>query len=195
MNNKLRSFRTVVCAAVLSIGICLSARAQEWRKYNLLGGFSTVMYAGRTNQFVISGTTNQFGSPSSVLITSSNKNMVIQEFDTVGFTFAFDGFANTTNGTVNVRAYLSYDGGAHYGISVTGGTPSPAYAFTYTAPTDTTGAGSYVIATNLCVRGATHIAFSVDRSANREHDLECVSDGVPHTLRSGRSRAGKHPRP
>ena len=131
--------------------LSVSAFAQPSELHQI---FSNVtINTGTTNQIVTSGVTNKYGAPSSFAITSSNQIQDVSEFDNVGFTFAFKGLAKTTNGTVDLYFYKTFDNGAVYES-----TPSYSYSF---APT---GAGNYTTNGNLSVAGATGVGVSFDNN-------------------------------
>ena len=116
-------------------------------------GTNATAIGGTTNQIIIGGVTNQYGSPASFSMTSSNQTQDVSEFDNVGYTIKFKGLASTSNGTVDVYFWKSYDNASVF--------ESAAFCTNSWTPT---GAGAYSAAGNLSVPGATTIGISFDNN-------------------------------
>jgi hypothetical protein len=149
----------------LALAFCLGlaavaprVEAQKAQVYTYLSGGNTIIPTLATNQFVVSGITNQFGSPTSYFPTASNMVATVAEYNDVGLTWGFVAPVGSTNATVNLKIYKSFDNGVSYES-----TPSFSYAIT---PTAINAAAGTVLGTNLdlSVPGVSHLAFSLDNN-------------------------------
>jgi len=140
--------------------VSFTAHAQKAGLYKIISDTTATLNASGTNAIVLSGVTNQYGSPiNTSLATSSNLVSTVAEYDNVGLTWAFTGVANTTNGTVTLKGSKSFDNAVTF-------ESTPSIIFPITLPTASGGAASYVIATNLDTRGATHILWNYENKAS-----------------------------
>ena len=134
-------------SAVVFLAAAFPADAQIAKPYRIFDGTTYVIPTASTNVYYYAGLTNTIGSPG----TSSNLVLTVAEFDNVGFTFKYTPGSGCTNAPVGIAVFRSFDGGTIF-ETVQG------YVWT-NGPTALTVGTSPVIATNLDVRGATHIAF------------------------------------
>ncbi len=145
--------------SILTIGIIAlapAALAQTPGVTKLLVGGTTFMHTLTTNAFIFNGVTNQLGSPSLYPPTASNLVASVASYDNVGFTWQFSNPVGSTNGTVNVKVYKSFDNGVVY-------ESTPSFVFTYTPPASA-GAATWTTNANLSIAGVTHLGFSVDNN-------------------------------
>ncbi len=126
------------------------AAAQTPGVYTLLSGGNTHLNPATTNIYVVNNVTNNIGTPG----TSSNLVLSVSEYDNVGLTFQYVGVAQTTNGSCGLSCWQSHDNGTTYES-----------AASYTFLATPTGAATLTVATNLVVKGATHLAFTIQNAS------------------------------
>jgi hypothetical protein len=136
-----------------AVSICVAANAQQAGVITLLNGGTTTVQAGLTNNFIVSGTTNQFGSVWQAGITSSNLMQSVAEYNTVGLTWQFKGLADTTNAVIALKVYKSFDNGVSFEDN-----PSFTYSCTPAAP----GSVSWTTNQSITVTDTTTLGFTVE---------------------------------
>jgi hypothetical protein len=153
MKTKILLGLAVICALAVQ-----PVSAQMARYYNLFNqtedaenDLTATLSAATTNQVVLAGVTNQFGSPTSATaITSSNIVLYCYDFNTAGFTFKSVGVAGSTNGTFGVQIFGSSSRGAVWDSSA---------RWNFTTTNAAPGSQTYTVVTNLDLTGLDRIAF------------------------------------
>jgi hypothetical protein len=129
------------------IALASSAVAQPAGVTTFLQGGPVAMPAASTNVITVGTNSQYFGAPG----TSTNLFYPVYEFDNVALTYSVAGFDSTTNGTIAIRVFKSFDNAHTF-------EPTPSESFGVTD----LGAATWQVTTNLSVPGATHIAFVLE---------------------------------
>lgn len=149
-------FTKLILLTACVLAVATSAFAQKSGVYTQLAGGATAIPTLTTNQFVVSGVTNQAGAPASDSITSSNLIQTVAEYNSVGLTWQFTYPTGSTNGAVTLFIYRSFDNGVTYEAN-----PGFTYAVTPVAP----GNGTWTTNLSIATTDATHLGFSVENKA------------------------------
>ena len=150
--------KTIILAAALLVMSTIATHAQVAKVYPFLLGGTETVFGSATNQFVVAGVTNQFGSPTAATITLSNMVMPVYEFDNFGVTWGFTWPVGSTNAPVNLKMFKSYDNAQTFEAS-------PSYTWAIT-PNAAGAPGTWITNANLSATNATHVAFTVENAAS-----------------------------